>query len=227
VIGDLRRRAIAEALGTGLLLAAVVGSGIMAQRLAGGNIALALLCNTIATGAVLTVLILIFAPLSGAHFNPVVSAAFAIRRDLAWTDAVLYIAAQVAGGIIGVWVAHLMFDLSPLQLSQTVRTGPGQWLSEAVATFGLLLTIFGGLASAPASVPYAVGLYITAAYWFTASTSFANPAVTVARSLSNTFAGIAPADVPAFLAAQAIGAAAAVIVSGWLWRKSPATGARL
>ena len=225
--GDLRRRAIAEALGTGLLLAAVVGSGIMAQRLAGGNIALALLCNTIATGAVLTVLILIFAPLSGAHFNPVVSAAFAIRRDLAWTDAVLYIAAQVAGGVVGVWVAHLMFDLSPLQLSQTVRTGPGQWLSEAVATFGLLLTIFGGLASAPASVPYAVGLYITAAYWFTASTSFANPAVTVARSLSNTFAGIAPADVPAFLAAQAIGAAAAVIVSGWLWRKSPVTGARL
>jgi len=227
VIGDLRRRAIAEALGTGLLLAAVVGSGIMAQRLAGGNIALALLCNTIATGAVLTVLILIFAPLSGAHFNPVVSAAFAIRRDLAWVDAVVYVAAQVAGGIIGVWVAHLMFDLSPLQLSQTVRTGPGQWLSEAVATFGLLLTIFGGLASAPASVPYAVGLYITAAYWFTASTSFANPAVTVARSLSNTFAGIAPADVPAFLAAQAIGAAAAVIVSGWLWRKSPVTGARL
>ena len=227
MIGDLRRRAIAEALGTGLLLAAVVGSGIMAQRLAGGNIALALLCNTIATGAVLTVLILIFAPLSGAHFNPVVSAAFAIRRDLAWTDAVLYIAAQVAGGVVGVWVAHLMFDLSPLQLSQTVRTGPGQWLSEAVATFGLLLTIFGGLASAPASVPYAVGLYITAAYWFTASTSFANPAVTVARSLSNTFAGISPADVPAFLAAQAIGAAAAVIVSGWLWRKSPVTGARL
>ena len=227
MIGDLRRRAIAEALGTGLLLAAVVGSGIMAQRLAGGNIALALLCNTIATGAVLTVLILIFAPLSGAHFNPVVSAAFAIRRDLAWTDAVLYIAAQVAGGVVGVWVAHLMFDLSPLQLSQTVQTGPGQWLSEAVATFGLLLTIFGGLASAPASVPYAVGLYITAAYWFTASTSFANPAVTVARSLSNTFAGIAPADVPAFLAAQAIGAAAAVIVSGWLWRKSPVTGARL
>jgi len=163
VIGDLRRRAIAEALGTGLLLAAVVGSGIMAQRLAGGNIALALLCNTIATGAVLTVLILIFAPLSGAHFNPVVSAAFAIRRDLAWTDAVLYIAAQVAGGVVGVWVAHLMFDLSPLQLSQTVRTGPGQWLFEAVATFGLLLTIFGGLASGPASVPYAVGLYITAA----------------------------------------------------------------
>jgi len=227
VTGDLRRRAIAEALGTGLLLAAVVGSGIMAQRLAGGNIALALLCNTIATGAVLTVLILIFGSLSGAHFNPVVSAAFAIRRDLAWADAVLYVAAQVAGGIVGVWVAHLMFDLPPLQLSQTIRTGPGQWLSEAVATFGLLLTIFGGLASAPASVPYAVGLYITAAYWFTASTSFANPAVTVARSLSDTFAGIAPADVPGFLAAQAVGAMAAVIVSGWLWGKSSATGAQL
>ncbi len=225
--GELSRRAIAEALGTGLLLAAVVGSGIMAQRLAGGNVALALLCNTIATGAALTVLILIFAPLSGAHFNPVVSAAFAIRRDLPWADTVLYIAAQLAGGIFGVWVAHLMFDLSPLQLSQTVRTGPGQWLSEALATFGLLLTIFGVLRSAPASVPYAVGLYITAAYWFTASTSFANPAVTVARSLSDTFAGIAPADVPAFLAAQTVGAAAAVAVSGWLWRKSPATGAQL
>jgi glycerol uptake facilitator-like aquaporin len=227
VTGDLSRRAIAEALGTGLLLAAVVGSGIMGQRLAGGNIALALLCNAIATGAALTVLILIFGPLSGAHFNPIVSAAFAIRRELPWTDAALYVAVQVAGGIFGVWAAHLMFDLSPLQLSQTIRTGPGQWFSEAVATFGLLLTIFGGLASAPASVPYAVGLYITAAYWFTASTSFANPAVTVARSLSDTFAGIAPADVPAFLAAQAIGAAAAVAVSGWLWRKSPASGGRL
>src|SRR6187397_3462709 len=189
----------------------------MAQRLAGGNIALALLCNTIATGAVLTVLILIFAPLSGAHFNPVVSAAFAIRRDLAWTDAVLYIAAQVAGGVVGVWVAHLMFDLSPLQLSQTVRTGPGQWLSEAVATFGLLLTIFGGLASAPASVPYAVGLYITAAYWFTASTSFANPAVTVARSLSNTFAGIAPAGIAPFVSAQFAGMLCAIVLARWLW----------
>lgn len=225
--GDLPRRAAAEALGTALLLAAVVGSGIMAQRLAGGNIALALLCNTIATGAVLTVLILIFGALSGAHFNPVVSAAFAIRRELAWSDATLYVVAQFAGGIVGVWAAHLMFDLSPLQLSQTVRTGPGQWLSEAVATFGLLLTIFGGLASAPASVPYAVGLYITAAYWFTASTSFANPAVTVARSLSDTFAGIAPSDAPAFLAAQIVGAALAVAVSSWLWRRSPATPAQL
>ena len=218
MIGDLRRRAIAEALGTGLLLAAVVGSGIMAQRLAGGNIALALLCNTIATGAVLTVLILIFAPLSGAHFNPVVSAAFAIRRDLAWTDAVLYIAAQVAGGVVGVWVAHLMFDLSPLQLSQTVRTGPGQWLSEAVATFGLLLTIFGGLASAPASVPYAVGLYITAAYWFTASTSFANPAVTLARGFTDSFSGIALAHVPLFVLVQFAAAMAATPFYRWLFR---------
>ena len=223
---DLPRRASAEALGTGLLLAAVVGSGIMAQRLAGGNVAVALLCNTIATGAALTVLILIFGTVSGAHFNPVVSVAFAVRGDLRWIDAALYIAVQMAGGIIGVWAAHLMFDLSPLQLSQTVRSGTGQWLSEAVATFGLLLTIFGCLASAPASVPYAVGLYITAAYWFTASTSFANPAVTVARSLSDTFAGIAPADASGFVAAQIIGAAAAVAVSSWLWRKSPATGAQ-
>ncbi len=221
------QRLAAEALGAAFLLATVVGSGIMAQRLAGGNLALALLSNTLPTGAILVVLILIFGPLSGAHFNPVVSAAFAVRRDLAWPDAAFYIVAQVAGGIAGVWLAHLMFDLAPLQVSQTVRSGPGQWLSEAVATFGLLLTIFGCLASAPASVPYAVGLYITAAYWFTASTSFANPAVTVARSLSDTFAGIAPVDVPAFLAAQILGAAAAVIVSVWLWRKSPATGAQL
>jgi len=227
VTGDLARRATAEALGTALLLAAVVGSGIMAQRLAGGNVALALLCNTLATGAALTVLILIFAPLSGAHFNPVVSLAFATRRDLSWSDAVLYIAAQVGGGIVGVWAAHLMFDLSALQLSQTIRTGPGQWLSEAVATFGLLLTIFGSLTSAPTSVPYAVGLYITAAYWFTASTSFANPAVTVARSLSDTFAGIAPADTPAFLISQMAGAVAAVAVGGWLWPKSPAAGTQL
>ena len=215
----LPRRLAAEALGTALLFAAVVGSGIMAQRLAGGNVAIALLCNTIATGAALTVLILIFGPLSGAHFNPVVSAAFAARRDLAWRDAVFYIAAQVAGGIAGVWLAHLMFDLAPLQVSQTIRSGAGQWLSEAVATFGLLLTIFGCLASAPAAVPYAVGLYITAAYWFTASTSFANPAVTVARSLSDTFVGIAPADTPGFVAAQLIGGALAVVVGGWLWQR--------
>lgn len=225
--GDLARRAAGEALGTALLLAAVVGSGIMAQRLAGGNVALALLCNAIATGAALAVLILIFGPLTGAHFNPVVSAAFAYRREMTWHDAAFYIAAQLVGGIIGVCAAHVMFDLAPLQLSQTIRTGAGQWLSEAVATFGLLLTIFGCLVSAPASVPYAVGLYITAAYWFTASTSFANPAVTVARSLSDTFAGIAPADAPAFVVAQVVGAASAVAVIGWLWHKSPATGAQL
>ena len=216
--GDLSRRIAAEALGTALLLATVVGSGIMAQRLAGGNVAIALLGNTLPTGAILVVLILIFGPLSGAHFNPVVSAAFAARRDLAWRDAALYIAAQVAGGIAGVWLAHLMFDLAPLQASQTIRSGPGQWLSEAVATFGLLLTIFGCLASAPASIPYAVGLYITAAYWFTASTSFANPAVTLARSLSDTFAGIAPADVFGFIVAQVVGAIAAMLLSCWLWR---------
>ncbi len=225
--GDLSRRVTAEALGTALLLATVVGSGIMAQRLAGGNVAIALLGNTLPTGAILVVLILIFGPLSGAHFNPVVSAAFAARNELAWRDAAFYVVAQVIGGIVGVWLAHLMFDLAPLQISQTIRSGPGQWLSEAVATFGLLLTIFGCLAGAPASVPYAVGLYITAAYWFTASTSFANPAVTVARSLSNTFAGIAPVDAPAFLVAQIVGAAAALAISVWLWRKSPAIGAQL
>jgi glycerol uptake facilitator-like aquaporin len=224
VTGDLSRRATAEALGTALLLATVVGSGIMAQRLAGGNVAITLLGNTLPTGAILVVLILIFGPLSGAHFNPVVTAAFAARRDLSWRDAALYFAAQISGGIVGVWLAHLMFDLAPFQVSQTIRSGTGQWLSEAVATFGLLLTIFGCLASAPASVPYAVGLYITAAYWFTASTSFANPAVTVARSLSDTFAGIAPVDAPAFLAAQIAGAMAGAAVSIWLWRKSPATG---
>jgi glycerol uptake facilitator-like aquaporin len=227
VTGNLSRRIAAEALGTALLLATVVGSGIMAQRLAGGNVAIALLGNTLPTGAILVVLILIFGPLSGAHFNPVVSAAFAARRDLAWGDAALYIAAQLAGGILGVWLAHLMFDLAPWQLSQTARTGPGQWLSEAVAAFGLLLTIFGCIAGAPHSVPYAVGLYITAAYWFTASTSFANPAVTVARALSDTFAGIAPADAPAFVLAQIAGAAAALAFSGWLWRRSPAKGAEL
>jgi len=216
VTGDLSRRVGAEALGTALLLATVVGSGIMAQRLAGGNVAIALLGNTLPTGAILVVLILVFGPLSGAHFNPVVSAAFAVRRDLAWRDAALYIAAQVGGGIVGVWLAHLMFDLAPLQVSQTIRSSPGQWLSEAVATFGLLLTIFGCLASAPASVPYAVGLYITAAYWFTASTSFANPAVTVARALTNTFAGIRPADVPGFITAQVAGAAAATLLFRWL-----------
>jgi glycerol uptake facilitator-like aquaporin len=219
----LMRRAFCEALGTAFLLAAVVGSGIMAQKLAGGNVALALLGNTLPTGAILVVLILIFGPLSGAHFNPAVSIAFAMRRELPWPEAAAYIAAQLAGAMIGVWTAHLMFELPLWQLSATIRTGSGQWLAEAVATFGLLLTILGCVARTPAAVPYAVGLYITSAYWFTASTSFANPAVTIARSLSDTFAGIAPPGVAAFIAAQLTGMIAAVLLGQWLWRV-PARG---
>jgi glycerol uptake facilitator-like aquaporin len=215
----LGKRAFSECLGTAFLLAAVVGSGIMAQKLSGGNGALALLCNTLPTGAILVVLILTFGPLSGAHFNPAVSLAFSLRGEMPWSTAALYIAAQVVGGIVGVWVAHLMFELPLWQLSITVREGPGQWLAEAVATFGLLLTIFGCIARTPAAVPFAVGLYITAAYWFTASTSFANPAVTIARALSDTFAGIAPAGVAAFIAAQLVGMLAAVAVARWLWKK--------
>ena len=215
---SLGQRVVCEWLGTAFLLAAVVGSGIMAQKLAGGNDALALLCNTLPTGAILAVLILVFGPLSGAHFNPAVSLAFALRGELPWSTAAIYIVAQVLGGLVGVWVAHLMFELPVWQVSITQRTGPGQWLAEAVATFGLLLTVFGCVARRPQSVPYAVGLYITAAYWFTASTSFANPAVTIARSLSDTFAGIAPAGVAAFITAELAGALAAVGVSRWLWR---------
>jgi glycerol uptake facilitator-like aquaporin len=206
-----------EWLGTAFLLAAIIGSGIMAERLAGGNAALALLCNTLPTGAILVVLILIFAPLSGAHFNPAVSLAFALRGELAWPVAAGYIAAQLTGAIAGVWAAHLMFELPVWQFSITLRTGAGQWIAEAIATFGLLLTILGCAARTPAAIPYAVGLYITAAYWFTASTSFANPAVTIARALSDTFAGIAPAGVMAFIAAQFAGMAVAVIVGRWLW----------
>jgi glycerol uptake facilitator-like aquaporin len=216
---SLPQRAFCEWLGTAFLLAAVVGSGIMAQKLAGGNGALALLCNTLPTGAILAVLILIFGPLSGAHFNPAVTIAFALRDGLPWSTAAVYIVAQLLGGIAGVWTAHLMFELPVWQFSITVRTGPGQWLAEAVATFGLLLTIFGCVQRRADSVPYAVGLYITAAYWFTASTSFANPAVTVARSLSDTFAGIAPAGAPAFIVAQLAGMLAAVVLSHWLWRE--------
>jgi glycerol uptake facilitator-like aquaporin len=216
---SLGRRVFAEWLGTALLLVAVVGSGIMAQRLSGGNVALALLCNTIPTGAILVVLILIFAPLSGAHFNPAVTLAFAFRRELPWRTAGLYVVAQIAGAIAGVWLAHLMFELPVWQLSLTPRTGIGQWLAETVATFGLLLTIFGCAARSPGAIPHAVGLYITSAYWFTASTSFANPAVTLARSLSDTFAGIAPDGVAAFVLAQLLGALLAVILSRWLWNE--------
>ena len=215
---SLAQRGVAEGLGTAFLLAGVVGSGIMAAKLSGGNGALALLCNTLPTGAILTVLILTFGPVSGAHFNPAVSVAVALRRELRPIVAAIYIGAQIIGGIVGVWAAHLMFELPLWQLSGTVRSGPGQWFAEAVATFGLLLTIFGCSARTPSAVPYAVGLYITAAYWFTASTSFANPAVTIARALSDTYAGIAPAGVLAFIAAQFAGALAAVALAGWLWR---------
>jgi glycerol uptake facilitator-like aquaporin len=213
----LAQRAVAEALGTAFLLATVIGSGVMALKLAGGNGALALLCNTIPTGAILTVLILTFGPTSGAHFNPAVSVAFALRGDISWDAAALYIAWQIFGGILGVWAAHLMFELPLWQISATVRTGPGQWFAEAVAAFGLVLTIFGCLAHTRAAIPYAVGLYITAAYWFTASTSFANPTVTVARALSDTFAGIAPASVLAFIIAQMVGMLGAVALAAWLW----------
>lgn len=216
----LAQRAFAEWLGTAFLLAAVVGSGIMAQKLSGGNVALALLCNTIATGAILVVLILMFGPVSGAHFNPAVTLVFALRGETAWIDAAIYAAAQIAGAIIGVWIAHLMFGLPVLQMSLTERSGTGQWLAEAVATFGLLLTIFGVGSRASAAVPYAVGLYITSAYWFTASTSFANPAVTIARSLSDTFAGIAPHSVPAYIAAQLIGAILTIPLASWLWGRA-------
>jgi len=218
VTTSLSRQLVSEATGTALLLATVVGSGIMAERLAGGNVAVALLGNTIPTGAILVVLILVFGPVSGAHFNPAVTLAFGLRGDLRWRVAGLFVATQILGAIIGVLAAHAMFDLPIWQLSTKVRASPGQWLSEAVATFGLVLTILGCLRRTPSAIPYAVGLYITAAYWFTASTSFANPAVTIARSLSNTFAGIAPAGVALFVASQAAGALAAVLFAGWLFR---------
>jgi glycerol uptake facilitator-like aquaporin len=207
------KRIVAEFLGTAFLLAGVVGSGIMAAKLAGGNGALALLCNTLPTGAILTVLILTFSPISGAHFNPAVSIALALRYEISWRITGPYIAAQIVGGIVGVFAAHAMFELPLWQVSLTVRTGPGQWFAEGVATFGLLLTILGTRSA------YAIGLYITAAYWFTASTSFANPAVTIARALSNTYAGIAPAGVLAFIVAQFLGTIAATVLARWLFQK--------
>ena len=215
---DLTRSAGAEALGTGLLVATVVGSGIMAAKLAGGNMAIALLGNTIATGAVLVVLITILGPLSGAHLNPAVSLVMTLRGELTVKQLFAYVLAQVAGGCLGTLAAHLMFDLPVFQLSSTLRTGPGQWLAEFVAAFGLLLTILGCVRFKPDAVAMAVGLYITAAYWFTASTSFANPAVTIARALSDTFAGISPAHVPAFVAAQIAGALAGAACWRWLSR---------
>jgi glycerol uptake facilitator-like aquaporin len=222
---SLARRIVAEALGTALLLAVVIGSGIMGERLAGGNVAIALLGNTLATGTALVVLITIFGPISGAHFNPAVTLAFAIRRELPLRIAFAYLIAQVVGALLGVFAAHAMFAEPILQVSTKLRDGPAQAWSEFLATFGLLATILGTLRFRPRFTPAAVGLYITAAYWFTASTSFANPAVTLARSLSDTFAGIAPSSAPAFIAAQLAGAVAAVTVMGWLTRgERPAPG---
>lgn len=216
------RKIFAEALGTALLLAVVVGSGIMGEALADGNDAVALLGNTLATGAGLVVLILIFGPVSGAHFNPAVTAAFALRREISPSHAAAYVAAQLIGGILGVMLAHAMFDLELLQESAKARSGIGQAIGEATATFGLLLVIFGCVRHRPDKVPYAVGLFITAGYWFTSSTSFANPAVTVARTLTDTFAGVRPVDAPAFVAAEFAGAALALAVSRFLFKAGAA-----
>lgn len=215
------RRLAAEGLGTALLLAIVIGSGVMGERLAGGNTAIALLGNTLATGAGLVVLISIFGAISGAHFNPAVTLVFAARRQIALPAAAAYIAVQMAGAVAGVWAAHAMFAEPILQVSSKLRDGPAQVFAESVATFGLIGAILGGVRHRPAEVPMIVGLYITAAYWFTASTSFANPAVTLARSLSDTFAGIAPHSVPGFIAGQLVGAAAGALVFGWLFRDPP------
>jgi glycerol uptake facilitator-like aquaporin len=214
--GALARQITAEALGTGALVATVVGSGIMAERLAAGNAAIALLGNTLATGAMLIVLILVLGPISGAHLNPAVSLVFALRGELDRRRLLLYVGAQIGGGFVGVMTAHAMFALPPIMLSSTVRSGPAQWLSEIVATFGLVGTILGTLRARPQAVALTVGLYISAAYWFTASTSFANPAVTLARALTDTFSGIARGGVPGFLAAEITGATLAASVCSWL-----------
>ncbi len=213
----LARRLAAEGIGAFFLFACVIGSGIMAEQHAGGNDAVALLANTIATGAILFVLITMLGPISGAHMNPAVTLVAASRRELAWGDAAAYMLAQLAFGILGAWAAHLMFDLPVLQVSLKARTGLGQWVGEGIATFGLILTILGTVRFRPGQVPAAVALYITAAYWFTSSTSFANPAITVARSLSDTFAGIAPHDVPLFIAAQLVGAGCAALATRFLF----------
>jgi glycerol uptake facilitator-like aquaporin len=210
---SLSRRLLAEGLGTAILVATVVGSGIMAERLAGGNQAIALLGNTVPTGAILVVIITIFGPVSGAHFNPAVTLVFATRGGILWGEVLPYVVVQCAGGIAGTVAAHFMFDLAPIVIGIKGRTGPSQWLAEAIATFTLVLAILGGLRYAPSAVAWLVGLTITAAYWFTASTSFANPAVTLARAFTNTFAGIALADAPAFVAAQLFGAALGASVS--------------
>lgn len=219
-LADMPRRLAAEGIGTALLLAIVVGSGIMGERLSEGNAAIALLANTLATGAGLVVLILLFGPISGAHFNPAVTLMFAVRRVVSAGAAGAYILAQFGGALLGVWAAHLMFGEAPLQVSTKLRDGPGQLLSEGIATFGLILSILGSQRFRPEATPAVVGLYIASAYWFTASTSFANPAVTVARAFSDTFAGIAPSSVPAFAIAQLLGAALATALSAWLFAEA-------
>ena len=211
------RKLVAEFAGTMTLLATVIGSGIMAERLADGNMAIALLGNTIPTGAILFVLITILGPVSGAHFNPAVTLAFAIRREIGHRLAILFVMAQVMGGLCGAMLAHVMFEMPVLQLSQNIRTGPAQWTSEFVATFGLLTVIFGGLRWRPDAIPTLVGLYITAAYWFTSSTSFANPAVTIARSFTDSFSGILPSHAPGFILAQLAAALVAPLCLGWLF----------
>ena len=214
---DLPRRLTAEALGTALLVATVVGSGIMAESLT-RDVALALLGNTLPTGAILVVLITILGPISGAHFNPAVTLIFALKRELTPRDALLYIVVQIAGGIVGTMMAHAMFALPLLDASLKMRTGGAQWLAESVAAFGLVATILAGVRFERSSVPWLVGLYITAAYWFTSSTSFANPAVAIARSMTNTFSGIRPTDLPGFIAAELCGAVAALMLMSWLLR---------
>jgi len=220
---SLARRLTAEGLGSFLLFATVIGSGVMAEALAGGNVALALLGNTIATGAMLYVLIAMLGPVSGAHMNPAVSLVMAVRGELHWREAALYTLVQIVCGALGAFAVHLMFDLPILQLSAKSRSGIGQWTGEALATFGLIVTIIGTAARRPNAIPASVALYITAAYWFTSSTSFANPAITLVRSLSDSFAGIAPDDAPAFIAAQLLGAAAGAVLAGWLF--SPCSAA--
>ena len=217
----MNRAAFAEALGSFFLFATVIGSGIMAEQLAGGNVAVALLGNTLATGAMLFVLVTMLGPISGAHFNPAVTLIFRLRGELTTLAALTYVAAQLVGGILGAWAAHLMFDLPIIQFSDKARTGTGQWAGELIATFGLVLTILGTLRSRQEWVPVSVALYIVAAYWFTSSTSFANPAITIARSLSDSFAGIAPADVAGFVVAQVVGAMLALAVCRFLFPSEP------
>lgn len=217
---DIARRLAAEALGAALLVSTVVGSGVMAQQLT-SDIALALLGNTLPTGAILVVLITILGPISGAHFNPAVSLVFALRRELPFAEFVPYVVAQILGALVGTVVAHLMFNLPLIEASAHIRSGGAQWFSEAVATFGLVIVILAGIRFQPAAVPWLVGLYITAAYWFTASTSFANPAVTIARALTDTFSGIRPVDVPGFILAQLAGALIAMALAGWLVGRGP------